>query len=62
MLGEILGAVGGIANAITGNNAAKKNIALQKAFAQNGIQWKVEDAKKAARNPAKRALKKVARK
>lgn len=32
-------------------NIANQNIALQKEFAQSGIQWKVEDAKKAGIHP-----------
>lgn len=58
MLGEILGAVGSIAGGILGNKAAKKanqqaqanrqeDIALQREFAQNSIQWKANDAKAA---------------
>lgn len=58
MLGEILGAVGSIAGGLLGNSAAKKanktaqanrqeDIALQREFAQNSIQWKANDAKAA---------------
>lgn len=55
MLGAILGAAGSIASSIFGNKAAKKaadqNIKLQKQFAQQGVQWKVNDAKKAGIHP-----------
>lgn len=51
MLGPILGAVGGIVNAITGSNAAKRQEDLQKDFAQKGIRWKVADAKAAGVHP-----------
>lgn len=48
---SIFSAIGGIAGALMGNSAADKNIKLQKQFAQSGIQWKVEDAKKAGIHP-----------
>lgn len=55
MLGAILGGIGSIASSILGNKAADKaadkNIKLQKQFAQSGIQWKVNDAKKAGVHP-----------
>lgn len=55
MLGSILGAVGGIASSIIGSNKAEANAKrqeqLQREFAQSGIQWKVEDAKKAGIHP-----------
>jgi len=51
MWGEIASAVGSLAGGIMQNNQANANIALQKKFAQNGIQWKVEDAKKAGIHP-----------
>lgn len=41
---------GAIASRSTAN-AAEQNTAMQKEFAQNGIQWKVEDAKKAGIHP-----------
>ncbi|UOF82338.1 minor capsid protein [Microviridae sp.] len=50
-IGDILGGIGSIAGAIMGNNQANANIALQKQFAQNGIQWKVADANKAGIHP-----------
>lgn len=51
MLGSILGAVGGIASAFLGRNDAKRQEANQREFAQNGIRWKVEDAKRAGIHP-----------
>lgn len=62
MLDSILGAVGKVGdwfasreNARHTNNMTKdlaqENMALQREFAQNGIQWKVEDAKKAGIHP-----------
>lgn len=42
---------GGIVQGITSNNLANKNIAAQKEFAQNGIRWRVEDAKRAGIHP-----------
>jgi len=51
MWGEIASAVGNLAGSIMSNNQANNNIALQKKFAQNGIQWKVADAKKAGIHP-----------
>lgn len=62
MLGAIIGAgaslLGGLlgkqsqdnANDVARENAAN-NIAMQREFAQNGIQWKVADAKKAGIHP-----------
>lgn len=62
MLGPLIAAGANIIGGIMGNNAQKsaaaaqermaaQNIALQKEFAQSGIQWKVEDAKKAGVHP-----------
>jgi len=66
MLGNILGGVLSSVGSLIGNNqdqiAAQKardqqndiserNIALQKEFAQNGLRWKVEDAKAAGIHP-----------
>lgn len=51
MLGAALGAVGSIASSFLGSKQAKKNIKLQKDFAQKGIQWKVADAKAAGIHP-----------
>lgn len=51
MLGPILGAVGGIASAILGDKQAKRQEANQREFAQQGIRWKVADAKAAGIHP-----------
>lgn len=58
-LGWLGGALGGVGSIIgAGINAGvqdkinKENIAMQKEFAQNGIQWKVQDAKRAGIHPA----------
>lgn len=48
-LGSMIGA--GI-NSATQKQINKENIAMQKEFAQNGIQWKVQDAKKAGIHPS----------
>lgn len=59
MLGNIIGGlIGAGASLLGGSNAqksqekmAEQNIALQKEFAQSGIQWKVQDAKAAGVHP-----------
>lgn len=59
MLGNIIGGlIGAGASLLGGSNAqksqeriARENIALQKEFAQTGIQWKVADAKAAGVHP-----------
>lgn len=55
-LGGLLGGVGSIIgagiNSATQSKINKENIAMQKEFAQNGIQWKVQDAQKAGIHPA----------
>lgn len=62
MLGDIIGAIanvaGGLINKSSSDEAnrinqqtAAQNIALQREFAQSGVQWKVEDAKKAGVHP-----------
>lgn len=43
--------LGGLISSNTAQNNADKNTALQREFAQNGIRWKVEDAKKAGIHP-----------
>lgn len=52
---SILGAIGGIAGSLLGGLFGKKQAddqaELQREFAQNGIRWKVEDAKKAGIHP-----------
>lgn len=47
----IANAVGNIADSFFDSQTAKSNIKLQKQFAQEGIQWKVADAKKAGIHP-----------
>lgn len=49
--GGLGSAIGGIADIFMGSDQARKQAHLQKEFAQNGIQWKVEDAKKAGIHP-----------
>lgn len=62
MLGALIGAgaslLGGLLNKSSADKAnaanaeaAANNIALQREFAQNGIQWKVDDARKAGISP-----------
>lgn len=55
MLGSIISAVGNLAGGIISGNKqekmAKQNIQLQKDFAQQGIRWKVADAKAAGLHP-----------
>jgi len=62
MLGALIGAGASIASSLLGKKSADKaneaaerqnaqNIALQKEFAQSGIQWKVQDAEKAGVHP-----------
>jgi len=51
MLGALIGAGTSILGGILGNKAKDKEYAHQKEFAQSGIQWKVEDAKKAGIAP-----------
>lgn len=55
MLGALIGAGASLLGGVLGQNSQEKtaarNIALQKEFAQSGIQWKVEDAKKAGVHP-----------
>lgn len=62
MLGSLIAAGASLAGGLLGKssadaaresqeNMAAQNIALQREFAQNGIQWKVEDAKKAGIHP-----------
>lgn len=49
---NVLGSgIGGMINATTSKKIAREQMKLQKEFAQNGIQWKVEDAKKAGLHP-----------
>ena len=48
MLGSLLGGLAQTGLSLFGKN---KEIEMQKKFAKNGIQWKVEDAKKAGIHP-----------
>lgn len=55
MIGSLIGAAGSLIGGLFGKKSAEKqaaqNIKLQKQFAQEGIQWKVNDAKKAGVHP-----------
>lgn len=55
MIGDLIGAAASIFGGLQGQKSqekmAQQNIQLQKDFAQQGIQWKVEDAKKAGIHP-----------
>lgn len=51
MLGDILGAIGGVASSFISANSASKQMDMQKKFAQKGIQWRVADATKAGIHP-----------
>lgn len=55
MFDGLLSGIGSLAgagiNAAVQNNINKKNANLQREFAQNSIQWKMEDAKKAGVHP-----------
>lgn len=51
LAGGLLGKSAADNAAAAANAAAERNIALQKEFAQNGIRWKVEDAKAAGIHP-----------
>lgn len=55
MLGALIGAGASLASSLLGNKSAEKarekESATQREFAQNGIQWKVEDARKAGVHP-----------
>ena len=55
MLGALISAGASLAGGLLGQKSAEKNadknIALQKEFAQSGIQWKVADAKAAGIHP-----------
>lgn len=55
MIGDLISGglkfLGGMFDRDTAKDTAAQNIALQKEFAQSGIQWKVQDAKKAGVHP-----------
>lgn len=50
-IGAIISAGANIAGGLLGSKEKRKDRALQKEFAQNAIQWKVEDAAKAGVSP-----------
>lgn len=55
MFGSIIGAIGNVVGGLIGADAqednAKRNIKMQKEFAQHGVRWKVADAKAAGLHP-----------
>lgn len=55
MLGDIIGAIGNVVGGLIGSNSSEKaaqlNYQAQKEFAQQGVRWKVEDAKAAGIHP-----------
>lgn len=51
MLAALGSLAGSVVSGLFGRSQANKNIKLQKQFAQNQIQWKVADAKKAGIHP-----------
>lgn len=51
MIGELISAGANILGGIMGSNDKKRDIQMQKDFAQQGIRWKVEDAKAAGIHP-----------
>lgn len=51
ILEAIAGVAGGVLDKIFGDDQAKEQAKLQKQFAQHGIRWKVNDAKKAGIHP-----------
>ena len=55
MIGDIIGAIGSLAGGLISSKASEKqqaqNIAMQREFAQNGVRWKVADAKAAGVHP-----------
>lgn len=51
MLGAIASLGGSVLSGLFGSKSASDNIKYQKQFAQQGIQWKVADAKKAGIHP-----------
>lgn len=51
MIGDLIKLGGGIYSDIRADKRAGKNDALQREFAQNGISWKVDDARRAGVHP-----------
>lgn len=50
-VGDAIGAAGGILSGITGSSAKELEYKRQKEFAQNGVRWRVADAKAAGIHP-----------
>lgn len=50
-IGDVLSGIGSIAGLFGSDDSAEKNYQAQKEFAQNGIAWKVQDAKNAGIHP-----------
>ena len=51
MLGSLISGIGSIAGGLIGSNSADKDRKAQKQFAQNSVQWRAADAKKAGLHP-----------
>lgn len=51
MLGSIISAGSSLLGGLLGKSSADKQMKMQTKFAKNGIQWRVEDAKKAGIHP-----------
>lgn len=51
LISGLSGVAGGMINATQSKTIARQQMRLQKEFAQNGIQWKVDDAKRAGIHP-----------
>lgn len=51
MIGDIISAGASLLGGVMGSNEAAKNRKMQKEFAQNSVQWRVEDAKAAGIHP-----------
>lgn len=49
--GAIISGIGNVVGNLFGNSQAKRQERLQKEFAQNGIKWRVEDAKRSGIHP-----------
>lgn len=52
MLGELIGAAGSVIGGLIGEAGKRKEIQAQREFAQNGVRWKVDDARAAGVHPA----------
>lgn len=51
MLGSIISGIGSVIGGLLGSSDADKQMEMQKAFAKNGIRWKVADANAAGVHP-----------